>query len=351
MLQFKDAAYEILKQTGEPLHYNDLTDRALAAGILTTAGQTPHATMGSRLYSDTLREDSLFQRVGKKGYFALKEKPKADIAQQVETLNQQAREKLQKLILDIKPAKFEALIADLLLALGVREETIQITPYSNDGGIDVRGRMLANGITEINVAIQAKRWRSNVGSKIVRELRGSLKVHEQGIIITPSDFTASAKLEAQEAGKVRISLINGEALVELMIQHKVGAYEEKYAVIYLDEERWQDLLETPVPKPESTPTLLPQTPSPLPNVAFPLPIQADHKGQTHHAELLDLQGTVRMNGQDYKTPSAAAKTIATTWKEVNGWAFGRFLDVEAGEWRKIGVLRKFKVEHSDPLSG
>jgi hypothetical protein len=43
-MQFKDAAYEILKQAGEALRYNEITDRALAEGILTYPGQTPHAT-------------------------------------------------------------------------------------------------------------------------------------------------------------------------------------------------------------------------------------------------------------------------------------------------------------------
>lgn len=28
-MQFKDAAYEILKQAGKPLHYEEITDRAL----------------------------------------------------------------------------------------------------------------------------------------------------------------------------------------------------------------------------------------------------------------------------------------------------------------------------------
>ena len=38
-MQFKDAAYEILKQVGKPLHYNLITDKALAAGILETSGK------------------------------------------------------------------------------------------------------------------------------------------------------------------------------------------------------------------------------------------------------------------------------------------------------------------------
>jgi len=40
-MQFKDAEYEILKKAGKPLHYNEITDLALAAGQLVTSGLTP----------------------------------------------------------------------------------------------------------------------------------------------------------------------------------------------------------------------------------------------------------------------------------------------------------------------
>jgi len=56
-MTFLDAAYEILKQAGQPLHYTLIAQRALAAGLLDTRGQTPEATMGSRLYVDTKRPD------------------------------------------------------------------------------------------------------------------------------------------------------------------------------------------------------------------------------------------------------------------------------------------------------
>jgi len=61
-MQFKDAAYEILKVVGKPLHYNEITDLALKNGILETAGQTPHATMEALLYTDTLKE--AFRQMG-----------------------------------------------------------------------------------------------------------------------------------------------------------------------------------------------------------------------------------------------------------------------------------------------
>ncbi len=56
-------------------------------------------------------------------------------------------------------------------------------------------------------------------------------------------------------------------------------------------------------------------------------------------ELLDLQGKVRYNGQEYATPSGAAKAIATTWQQVNGWMFWRYENPESKEWEHISKLR------------
>ena len=333
-MQFKDAAYEILKQAGEPLHYNEITDRALEKDILTTTGQTPHATMGSRLYTDTLREESLFRRAGKKGYFALKEKPSPDIVHQIETLNDLAKKKLRKLIHGMDPQDFEELIGELLIALGVEEDSVQVTKFSGDGGIDVRGKMFANGITEISIAIQAKRWKGNVGAKIVRELRGSLNANEQGIVITSGDFTEAAKIEARDPGKSHIGLINGEELVELMIRHKVGAYEEKYAVIYLDEERWQELVEPPTPVDAPKPGLIGTA------LQFPIPIQAKYKEQVFHAQLLNISGAVLYEGQEYESTTGAAKATGVPWKEVNGWSFWKYYHKDTQYLRNIGELRK-----------
>lgn len=62
-MQIKDAAYEVLKESGKTLHYNEITDKALVKGILTTSGQTPHATMGALLYTDSLKENSRFGQI------------------------------------------------------------------------------------------------------------------------------------------------------------------------------------------------------------------------------------------------------------------------------------------------
>lgn len=239
-MHYKDAAYEILKQAGEPLHYNEITDRALKANLVVTTGRTPRQSMGALLYTDTLKENSRFRRGDRKGTFTLRLEPPSDIQEQISAITSSVKKTLRKRLLNIDPRQFEKLIQSLLDEMGLDETSI--TSYAGDGGIDLRGVLNAENLSRINVAIQAKRWKGNVGPKVVREMRGSLKVHEQGIVITPSGFTPAAYTEAEESGKTRISLINGEQLVNLLIEHQVGVAKEEYIVPVLDEEYWSEIL-------------------------------------------------------------------------------------------------------------
>ena len=241
-MQFKDAAYEILREAGRPLHYNEITDLALKKVILETAGQTPHATMGALLYTDTLKENSRFRRGDEKGTFALQVTAPKGIKQQIEAIQKQVRQDLRKHLLKMHPQRFEELIRSLLEEMGFDEA--ETTAYRNDKGVDVRGILRTNPLSTTKVAIQAKRWTANVGSGVVRDLRGSLRVAEaeQGLIITPSDFTSDAKDEAEDSGKTPITLIDGLLLVDLLIQYQVGVKQEQYTVPSIDAEYWSEVL-------------------------------------------------------------------------------------------------------------
>ncbi len=72
------------------------------------------------------------------------------------------------------------------------------------------------------MAVQVKRLSQSVGPKIVRQVRGALKAHEQGLIVTTSSFTRSARKEAQEQGTSRIGLMDGQTLVNQLIEHEIG---------------------------------------------------------------------------------------------------------------------------------
>lgn len=329
-MNFLDTAYEVLKQAGKPLHYLEIARRGQTAGLLDTQGQTPEASMGSRLYVDTKRPDSRFRRVSR-GVFALAASQPSDISQRIAAINQQTRNELHQRLLNMPPDRFEVLISQLLTALGFEEETIEVTSYSGDGGIDVRGVLNAAGITRINAAVQAKRWKSNIQAPAIQALRGSLTVHQQGIFITTSKFSKGAVAEAVAVGKTPISLIDGDRLVELLIEHEIGVVTERHAVHSLDIEWWGEVAG------EDETGLPPSLPAP-PAVTYPLLIQANPHGQTVQAALLDAGGRTRFNGTEYQSPSGAGQAAAG-WKSCNGWTFWRYQYPETGEWRAIDELR------------
>lgn len=239
-MTYLDAAYTILQTAGQPLHYEEITQRALAQGLIQPSGLTPAATMGSRLYTDTLQEDSRFVRVDK-GVFGLVRWQPEGIESQVDKLNQATRERLHSLLLEMPSDRFEALIGELLIRMGFDENTVTVTRRSGDGGIDVTGVYRAAGLTGVSAAVQAKRWKANVQAPTVTSLRGSLQVHQQGIIITTSDFSKGARSEATAANKSHIGLINGDEMVELLVRHKVGVREKNLPVLSLDNGWWGEL--------------------------------------------------------------------------------------------------------------
>ena len=335
-MNFLESAYTILKKANQPLHYTEIAARAMAAGILDTKGQTPEASMGSRLYVDAQKPGSRFKKISR-GVFGLAEILPRGISERIEALNKQTRADLQEHLMQMSPDRFEALIGELLLALGFEEETIQVTAYNGDGGVDVRGVLNAGGITTINTAVQAKRWRGNIQAPTVQALRGSLTVHEHGIVITTSHFSKGAIAEAKAPGKAPISLIDGGKLLDLLIQHRIGVTAEEHTVYSLDEEWWGEVAGQAEGKPE--PPLPVPTPTPVPPaVVYPLSIRAEIKAGSFSAEMLDAGGRVRYNGVEYQSPSGAGQA-ATGWKSCNGWTLWQYHDLVSAEWRPIDDLR------------
>jgi restriction system protein len=329
-MTFLEAAYQILRQAKKPLHYTEIASHALAAGSLDTKGQTPEATMGSRLYTDTKKKGTRFRRVSR-GVFGLAESQPTDIAQRITTLNQKTRDELRDRLMNMPPERFEVLVGQLLTALGFEEDTINVTSYSSDGGVDVRGVLNAAGITKINAAVQAKRWKNNIQAPAIQALRGSLTVHEQGIFITTSGFSKGAIAEAKATGKTPISPIDGDRLITLLIEHEIGVINEQHVLHTLDEDWWGDVASGV----EATP---PAKESPRPTIDYPLPIRARTKKVQYEAELLGPDGRVLFNGAVYQSPSGAGKA-ATGWPSCSGWTFWQYQNPETGKWRVIDDLR------------
>ena len=56
-MTFTDAAAEVLRLVGRPLHYKEITDIAIEKNLLSHVGKSPDVTMGARLAA-TLKKDS-----------------------------------------------------------------------------------------------------------------------------------------------------------------------------------------------------------------------------------------------------------------------------------------------------
>jgi restriction system protein len=222
---FTDAAERILNGAGgQPMHYRDITRQALDHKLLNTQGRTPEATMYAQVLTETRRrklrgEQPRFMMLGK-GMVALSRWEAQGVAYQVEQSNRKARAELLKRIKAMPPADFEELVGELLAAIGFDE--VEVTSRSKDGGIDVRGTLVVGDVIRTRLAVQVKRWKNNVQAPVIQQVRGSLGAHEQGLVITTSDFSQGARKEAERRDTTPVALMTGEQLVALLVESEIG---------------------------------------------------------------------------------------------------------------------------------
>ena len=238
-MSFVDAADRVLSDSGdrEPMHYRAITDLALQHGLITTKGRTPEMSMYAGILTEIRRleangEQPRFVQHGR-GMVGLAGRSPVGVAALVERQNREVRQVLLDRAREDTPAEFESLVGELLVAMGFTD--VEVTNISGDGGIDVRGILVVGDAVQIRMAVQAKRWKSNVQAPEVQRVRGSLGAHEQGLIITTSGFSKGAKTEATRADAAPVALINGKKLAELLAEHEIGARKKPYELFILDE--------------------------------------------------------------------------------------------------------------------
>lgn len=155
-----------------------------------------------------------------------------------ETLADDLLEKVR----ESSPKFFEHLVVDLLVSMGyggTQAGAAQVVGRSGDGGID--GVIPEDRLGLDMVYVQAKKWDNAVGPDEIRKFVGSLgeqKAHK-GVFITSGTFTAGAR-QAAEKANAKIVLIDGEQLMELMIDHGVGVADYRaYVVKKLDSDYFE----------------------------------------------------------------------------------------------------------------
>ena len=102
MSQFLDAAYQVLKMSGQPLSPRQITTLALEKSLIATVGKTPWQTMKSKLSIDILKhsESSVFMRTSQ-GLFGLREWKDGN-------LNEYVADRFKKSLLDEEVVVFPA---------------------------------------------------------------------------------------------------------------------------------------------------------------------------------------------------------------------------------------------------
>ena len=73
-MTFTEAAAEVLRQAGKPLHYKEITELAIERNLLSHVGKSPEVTMGARLAALLKKEDKTNPIVRvKPGVFSLRD--------------------------------------------------------------------------------------------------------------------------------------------------------------------------------------------------------------------------------------------------------------------------------------
>ncbi|MDJ0841865.1 MAG: restriction endonuclease [Acidobacteriota bacterium] len=152
------------------------------------------------------------------------------------------RKLLHELLLSMEPYAFEHLVKHLLVEMGYKNA--RVTPLSGDKGADVIAD-IELGISSVREAVEVKQHSSKIGRDVLDKLRGSLHRFNavRGTIVTTSGFSKDAIREAFSDGVAPITLIDGEKLIDLLIEHNIGVRKHTLEVLTVDEEALKGLVD------------------------------------------------------------------------------------------------------------
>lgn len=149
-------------------------------------------------------------------------------------ITKEARQALLDYLQHMDPHKFENMVGFLLEEMGY--DDIRVTSPTNDKGVDVIAD-IALGISSVHEVVQVKRHIGSIHRNIVDLLRGSLHRFDaiRGTIITTGTFASGAKKAALERNAAPITLIDGEKLLDLLMQYEIGITKQNVAIYEFDQ--------------------------------------------------------------------------------------------------------------------
>lgn len=170
--------------------------------------------------------------------------PDESIRGAFDQINEALTADLLERVRNSSPGFFEALIVELLVAMGyggAADEPGKVLGRSGDDGVD--GVIDQDPLGVDQIYLQAKRYQlaNLIGPSAIRDFYGSLSLKRahKGIFVTTSTFTAGAIQTARDLGS-RIVLIDGLQLAKLMIRYGIGCRDEQVLHIKkIDEEYFE----------------------------------------------------------------------------------------------------------------
>ena len=151
-------------------------------------------------------------------------------------------------VMKLTPGEFEKLVVKLLLKMGYGsgiDDAGYVTQLSGDGGID--GIIKEDQLGFSSIYIQAKQWAldRSVDRPEIQKFAGALQGERasKGLFITTTKFSDGAKKYADNLRASNIVLIDGTALMGLMIKYNLGvSTEQVYEIKRIDSDFFSDSL-------------------------------------------------------------------------------------------------------------
>ena len=147
-------------------------------------------------------------------------------------------------IMELTPVGFEQLVLQLLGAMGYGASgQIESTAESGDAGID--GVISQDPLGLDRIYVQAKRYSRDrsIGRPAMQAFVGALQGQQadRGVFMSTCRFTQDALTYADRVG-VRIVPVDGDALADLMLKHRLGVQPRYTATLLrLDEDFFENL--------------------------------------------------------------------------------------------------------------
>lgn len=150
------------------------------------------------------------------------------------------RDSLRELLSDMDAFVFEHLVKRLLEEMEYQK--VEVTTRSGDGGVDVVAD-IELGITSVREVVQAKRHKRTIQRKDLDALRGALYRFGavRGTIITTSRFSKGTREAAFERHVAPITLIDGDKLIDLLIENGIGVRKRPLEFLTVDPEAFSEL--------------------------------------------------------------------------------------------------------------